>query len=119
MANYLKEDKSLIILQIKKYFTDFVYKNRIINERRTTFTSKYITDIHGVAEFILMYSLFEKYSNTSTLKIIFKNILTMKDGKTFLYRKILFLKIKIYFPRWTQAVMLNSISSLLINKKDD
>lgn len=114
-SDYLKDEE--MTRKIKKIRQDFFPyflngKKEIVKMENSA-----VMDIHGVAEYILYYSMHLNELPEYYLEIIIKNINKTFDGRTFLYRKIYEKKVKCYMPRWGHAPMMNAISSLMLALK--
>ncbi len=78
-----------------------------------------VIDIHGVAEYIYMFTRFMHILNNKDQdkyrEIVYRNIVAMtkKDLSSYYFQIIGNRKIDIYMPRWAQAPMMHALSSCL------
>jgi hypothetical protein len=115
-CNYLKDTETAE--KIKKITQDFFPYFLNGNKEIVKMKNSAVMDIHGVAEYILYYSMHLNELPAHYLETVVKNITGTFDGKTFLYRKIYGKKVKCYMPRWGHAPMMNAISSLMMALKN-
>jgi len=115
ISDYLKDDEMTgKIKKIRQEFFPYFLngKKEIVKMKNSA-----VIDIHGVAEYILYYSMHHNELPENYLEIVIQNINKTFDGQTFLYRKIYEKKVKCYMPRWGHAPMMNAISSLMLALK--
>lgn len=102
-------NKQLIELLYKQY--QFLINNFIVGEKIIVLPHRNVVDIHGLAEFIKVFSEYDGQSEY-IFKLIYKNIMYMKKNNTFYYQRGK-TKIFMYMPRWGHFPMMLSISHLL------
>lgn len=107
------DDIKIIINRITKVLNDYLSNGNIV-----LFQEKHEIEIHSLSEYINLYAILyptlDQKNRNKYLSKILNNIDAMNNGKgSYYYKKQKSKTIDIYFPRWTQAAMMNAISNLI------
>lgn len=114
-------DEKIIVDRAKKYFDDFANNGLVVMIPKSK-----IYDIHSLAEYVNMFSVFLDFlteaEKNRIVRIITKSLRFYKssreDGR-YIYGKFGICKFDVYMPLWGQSAMMNGIVSLVEKLKQN